>query len=215
MDWPAVVVSCYSAGMTDDNQPIGRPLKFQSVEELSAKVDAYFAECEREEDTRVFQHGEVFIWKKDEQGHTEERCKECRGEILDKYGLPTTGCILVSGELKVQNRPTISGLALWLDCDKETIREYRGREDFSAPIKNAYLRVEREHELNLHDARVPPAKTIFALSNFGLKNPQHIDHNLNVNRDGAAQLAQGLLGAQNAVAENDPRSDAGTEDGNS
>ena len=36
---------------------IGRPLKFESVEELEKRIEAYFKECDREEDTRVFKHG--------------------------------------------------------------------------------------------------------------------------------------------------------------
>lgn len=200
---------------THHSAPTGRPLKFQSVEELTTKIDTYFTECDREEDTRMFRHGDTFEWPSDKEGGgMVTRCKDCRRLMLDEYGFPSHGCTLVSGEDKRRIVPTITGLALWLDCDKETIREYRGRDDFSAPIKNAYLRIEREHELNLHDGRVPPAKTIFALSNFGWKNPQHIDHNLNVSRDGAADLAAGLLGAQNAVAGNNPRSDTGPTEAN-
>lgn len=175
--------------------PGGRPLKFKSAEELEKKIQAYFAECDRVEDTRVFKHGEPFEWK-NPKGDIEYRCKECRGEILDKFHLPTRGCMLESGELKEKTRPTISGLALALGCDIETIREYRdeeGREEFSASIKGAYLRVMREHEMNLHDDRVQPAKTIFALSNFGWKNPQHIEQQVTMKKDGAAELSKALL----------------------
>ena len=99
----------------------------------------------------------------------------------------------MKGELKKQVPYTITGLARALECDKETIRDYRERDEFSAPIKEAYLRVEQRHELNLHRDEVQPAKTIFALSNFGWKNPQHIEQKLTVEKDGAAALASSLL----------------------
>ena len=200
-----------------EKHPGGRPLKFQSVDELQTKIDAYFAECDREEDTRVYKHGDTFDWIEEAKDGTHipvVRCKECRGRILDDYRLPSRGCILVKGERKERTTPTITGLALALGCDKETIREYRERDQFSAPIKNAYLRVEREHELNLHDARVPPAKTIFALSNFGWKNPQHIDQTISVNSDGAAELASRLMSRETVPAANDSRTDNGPADGN-
>jgi hypothetical protein len=191
---------CYSVSMSDQKHPGGRPLKFQSVKELESAIDAYFAECEREEDSRVYKHGEQFPWP-NQKGDLEERCKDCRRTILDEYALPTRGCILVSGEFKERTRPTITGLSLALDCDKETIREYRERDEFSAPIKRAYLRVEQEHEFNLHDARVPPVKTIFALSNFGWKNPQHIDQTLTVKGDSAAALAKRVFDDDDEVEE--------------
>ena len=37
--------------------PVGRPLKFESVEALETKIEAYFSECDREEDTRIYEHG--------------------------------------------------------------------------------------------------------------------------------------------------------------
>lgn len=36
--------------MDEVSKPRGRPLKFQSVEELQTKIDAFFAECEAEEE---------------------------------------------------------------------------------------------------------------------------------------------------------------------
>ncbi|WP_368658667.1 terminase small subunit [Metabacillus halosaccharovorans] len=35
--------------MSEDKK-VGRPLKFQSVEEMQEKIDAYFAECDKKED---------------------------------------------------------------------------------------------------------------------------------------------------------------------
>ena len=36
--------------MNEVTKPRGRPLKFQSVEELQTKIDAFFAECEAKEE---------------------------------------------------------------------------------------------------------------------------------------------------------------------
>ncbi len=170
----------------------GRPLKFKDAAELAASIESYFIECEREEDTRQYTHGETFEWE-EKKAVIVTRCKECRGRVLDEYNLPTRGCLLISGKLKERITPTVTGLALWLDCEKETVKSYGERDEFSGPIKNAYLRIERELEEELHRNRVPPAKTIFGLSNFGWKNPQHIDHTVKVSKDGAAELAANML----------------------
>lgn len=78
-----------------EKRRVGRPLKFQSVEELEGKIEAYFAK---------------------------------------------------DGE-----KPTITGLALALDCDIDTIKAYSEREEFVRPIKKAYLRVQNGYEKRMHE----------------------------------------------------------------
>lgn len=108
---------------------------------------------------------------------TEVRCKNCREQILDEYGLPTGGCKLVSGKVKYAEPPTITGLSVWLECEKETIKNYTERDQFSVPLKKAYLRVQKALELKLHDPVTPAAKVIFGLSNFdGWVNKQFTDN---------------------------------------
>lgn len=153
----------------------GRPPKWTDPIELAAQIDAYFAECYLEEDTRVFRHGETFPWT-DKDGKASVRCKECKRDIHDEYGFPSRGCILVSGRLKERIVPTVTGLCVHLGCHKETLKDYSTRDMFSDPINKAYMLIEQEYEQELHRDKVPPAKTIFGLSNFGWKNPQHIDH---------------------------------------
>lgn len=97
---------------------MARPLKFQSVEELDAQIEDYFAttpECE---------------W-------------------------------------------TWTGLALHLDTDKWTLTKYRDREEFSASIKKALLRVENGYEKDLK--KHGRTGTIFALKNFDWKDKQETD----------------------------------------
>ncbi len=96
----------------------GRPLKFQSVDELQTQIDAYFAETPKDE------------W-------------------------------------------TWTGLALFLDCEKETLKSYRERDGFSAPLKKALLRVEQGYEVDLK--KHGRAGSIFALKNFEWKDKNETD----------------------------------------
>lgn len=93
--------------------PGGRPLKFQSVEELQTRIDDYFNTVPRDE------------W-------------------------------------------TWTGLALHLDTSRETLREYREREEFVDPLKKALLKVENGYEIDLKQKG--QTGTIFALKNFGWKD---------------------------------------------
>lgn len=93
---------------------MGRPLKFQDVDELKVQIDRYFNETPKDE------------W-------------------------------------------TWTGLALYLDTDKETLKDYReNRADFIAPLKNAMLKVENGYELDLKKSG--RTGTIFALKNFEWKD---------------------------------------------
>ena len=93
---------------------MGRPLKFQSVDELQIQIDAYF-------------------------------------------------------KVTPEDHWTWTGLALFLDTDKETLKDYReNRADFIAPLKNAMLKVENGYEIDLKKSG--RTGTIFALKNFDWKD---------------------------------------------
>lgn len=78
---------------------LGRPLKFQSVEELSEKIDNYFKSVK-----------------------TQARADD--GEFLyDQNGEP----IYI-----YYKAPTLAGLALFLDCDTSTLKNYSKDEDKKA-----------------------------------------------------------------------------------
>lgn len=144
---------------------------------MQKAIDAYFAECELEQDSRVFKHGKTFEWTDADTKKVETRCKDCRRLVFDEFGLPTTGCRLIKGRLKERIPATITGLAIALGCDKETIKTYSEKDEFSRPLKAAYLKVQNALEVKLHSDQGQPAKIIFGLTNFdGWKNPQHIDH---------------------------------------
>ncbi len=128
---------------TEPKHAGGRPLKFPSVDELDAKIDAYFRECDREEDTRVFAHG-ASVEEEHEEIVKGKRvatkrlvCERCRRE-------PTLsrGCIVASGELKLRRPYTVTGLAVWLDTSRQTLNNYEVRPEFFDSIKRAKQRVE-------------------------------------------------------------------------
>jgi hypothetical protein len=68
---------------------------------------------------------------------------------------------------------TWTGLALHLDTSKETLREYKEREEFVDPLKKALLKVENGYELDLK--KHGRSGTIFALKNFDWKDKTEQD----------------------------------------
>src|SRR5688572_18143814 len=103
----------------------GRPLKFATVDELEKKVEAYFKECDREEDSRVFSHAvdKKVEWREINDAGVEITksqivCTQC-GKKLN-----TKGCTVVSGALKLRKPYTVTGLAVWLDTSRRTLLDY-------------------------------------------------------------------------------------------
>lgn len=183
----------------------GRPLKFQNVQQFQKAVDAYFIECELEEDTRTYRHGRTMSWldPDDAEAGVRNICIHCKRPIRDKYELPTIGCIQTGGRLKLKTPITVTGLCLAIGfLDTETLKNYGERDEFSGAVKRAYLRVVQAMEEKLHDDKTPPAKVIFGLSNFGWKNPQHVDHTTAGKELPAAQWQ--VVSYKGAVPPNDP-----------
>lgn len=108
----------------------GRPLKFQSVEELDSKVSDYFTLCD---------------------------------EGKKPY--------------------TLSGLALYLDVDRETILNYTARPEYSSTLKKAKQRCEEYIEQGMMGNKINPASAIFILkNNYGYKDSKELDLS---NKDGS------------------------------
>ena len=95
----------------------GRPLKFQSVEEMQEKIDEYFKNTPDEE-------------------------------------------------------LTVTGLALALDTDRQTLVNYEKRDEFFDTIKKAKTIVENSYERALR--KNGRTGDIFALKNFGWQDKQEI-----------------------------------------
>lgn len=68
---------------------------------------------------------------------------------------------------------TWTGLALYLDTSKETLREYKERPEFVDPLKKALLKVESGYEIDLK--KHGRSGTIFALKNFDWKDKTEQD----------------------------------------
>jgi hypothetical protein len=148
-----------------ETKPVGRPLKFQSVEELQAKIDAYFREMDREEDTRVFAHTTIIdedydVIEKDVRVSKKRIiCEACRRNSYEP------GCKILSGELKLKRPYTVTGLALWLDTTRETLLDYQEKDEFSYTIVRAKQRIENYASERLFDKDTPTRGVIFSLSN--------------------------------------------------
>ena len=68
---------------------------------------------------------------------------------------------------------TVAGLALHLDVDTDTVRNYEKRDEFFGTIKKAKQKIEEQLETKLHGANV--AGIIFNLkNNYGWKDRQDI-----------------------------------------
>lgn len=79
---------------------------------------------------------------------------------------------------KITETPTWSGLALYLGFEsRQSLEDYKKKPDFSYPIKKALLRIESHYEKSIQSRN--PAGAIFALKNFGWKDKQEVDQNIN------------------------------------
>lgn len=172
--------------------PGGRPLKFESVEELQQKIANYFAEC----DPHVTEVKE-YVEARDSEGTL----------LKDENGL--NYLVEVTHLVKSKQVPyTITGLAEALETSRETLLDYEsGKYDdpertaddntqFSDTIKKAKLRCENYAEQQLFSTT--PTGTIFNLkNNYGWKDRTELDADLNVkdaNLDG--KQAEQLLRAR-------------------
>ena len=107
---------------------LGPPPKFQSVEEMQEKIDAYFESCE----------GHVLCTE--EEGPNGQITKK---PVLNKYGEP-----VIVGE-----RPlTVTGLANALGFESRTsLFRYQGKKEFREVIVRAKSRIEQYTEERLFD----------------------------------------------------------------
>lgn len=127
--------------------PGGRPLKFQSVEELQAKIDEYFDSCDPHVE-------DVTEWV---------QARDRSGQLLkDEHGL--NYLVEVTHKVMTKQVPyTITGLALALDTSRKVLVEYEDKEEFSNTLKKAKQKVENFVETLLITSN--PAGPIFNLKN--------------------------------------------------
>lgn len=127
-------------------QPVGRPLKYKTVEELQSAVDAYFNECDPHLAKRMVEVGT----KND-------------GEPM--FGLR---------DVMTDQRPyTMSGLAHALKISRQTLLDYGEREEFLDTLGDAKERVHRFTEEQLFSKSATGA--VFSLkNNWGWKDRQEL-----------------------------------------
>lgn len=114
----------------------GRPLKFKTVEELDLAIRAYFDMCDPHTEQRVVEAGV------NERGET----------------------IFVKRAVLTEQQPyTVSGLARALGISRETLINYKDRDQFSDSIHAAYERCHEWAEKQLYSRAATGAA-------FSLKN---------------------------------------------
>lgn len=106
--------------------PGGRPLKFQSPQELEKRIAEYFDHC----DSRILTK-------------------------YDKFGNAL--------EVNAPRPYTLTGLAVFLDCDRKTLLNYRNKDEFFPAILRARRRCENYAEEQLFEGNDRGAK--FSLIN--------------------------------------------------
>jgi hypothetical protein len=81
-----------------------------------------------------------------------------------------------------KSNPTWTGLALHLGFEsRQSLQDYKEKEQFSYPIKKALARIEENYEQGLFSRN--PAGAIFALKNFGWKDKQEVEQSGSVKYD--------------------------------
>ena len=82
-----------------------------------------------------------------------------------------------------EQKPTIAGLAVFLEMDRQTLYNYRERDEFFDILKRAVNKVEAKYEGRLIYENNPTG-VIFALKNMGWKDKTEQD----VRVEGGVQL---------------------------
>ena len=127
-----------------ESNPVGRPLKYKSADELQTVIDLYFLAC------KINSAGL-------DDGEKHPLLEEVDDESIK---------MLKPIEDRV---PTVSGLAYTLGVSTECLRNYGTQEEYSATVKKARQRVEISLEQRLAGTAVTGA--IFNLkNNFGWKD---------------------------------------------
>ncbi len=140
--------------------PGGRPLLFQSVEELEKKIGEYFFSC--------------WDFKRDMFGN----------RVVDKDAAKENED---QGWVLIQVRPyTVGGLAVALNCSRNTLCEYGNgegdRKEFQDTIKEAKAKIEGYAEEALYTGK-NQAGAIFVMKNcYGWKDKTEMDLNAHVTK---------------------------------
>ena len=130
------------------SNPVGRPVKYKSVEELDTAIQSYFDMCDPHLEDRLVESGV------DERGET----------------------IFLKRKLMTEQQPyTVSGLARALGITRDTLINYKERDEFSDSIARAYERCHEWAERQLCGKAASGAA--FSLkNNWNWRDKQEVDH---------------------------------------
>lgn len=145
----------------------GRPLNFETVEELKERIEAYFNDC--------LPHPEEYTYY---VYHKKEEKKKVRNPKTGRLNTKTVEVDDHSREPYIETRwrisdsktPTVTGLAVFLNTSRQTLLEYQGEvkgrekgEEFADTIKKAKDLIEHQWEQMLQGNNV--TGVIFNLKN--------------------------------------------------
>ena len=129
----------------------GRPLLFKTPEDLDAAIEQYFKDCWKE------------VWIDRDVRKDGKRIKDDRGDYLREWipKLDRNGDQIIR-----QMKPyTLSGLALALNCCRQTLLNYKDRPEFLDTIKKAKAVCEAYLEEGMLSGEVPAIPGIFNCKN--------------------------------------------------
>lgn len=146
----------------------GRPMKFQSLEDLQKQIDAYFAECDPH-------------WVPEEYP----------AEIMDDKGKGTGKYEWRIRTTKTEQQPyTITGLAVALETSREVLLDYQDMDEFSDAIKKAKQKIHAYAEKYLFQGK-NQAGVIFNLkNNWNWKDKTEVEADI---KSGGEKLQPGVI----------------------
>ena len=114
----------------EEQRKRGRPLLFESEEDLQEKIASYFQYCDK-------------------------------GEIIEVYDKKKQEVVSIVRKIPY----TVSGLCLYLDCDRKTIINYSKKDEFFHTIKRAKVKIENNLEVGSLNGSLQATPCIFNLKN--------------------------------------------------
>ncbi len=129
-------------------EPVGRPKKFKSPEELQERIDAYFAECDSHP-------VEITDWVYDEK---KKKSVEVKTMVMS------------------DPKPyTVTGLCVFLGCDGDTLLNYEKDYKFFGTIKMAKMKIQAYAESQLFRLGNNGGVIFNLKNNFGWKDKMEHD----------------------------------------
>jgi hypothetical protein len=171
----------------EDKRPVGRPLKFETIEQLDLAIQNYFADCDPHTTQALVETG-----------------RDSKGNILFD-----TRAVLTE-----QKPYTMSGLARALGISRQALLDYSEREEFLDSIAMAKQRCEEYAESQLYGPYANGAK-FNLINNYRGKHQDWAERQV-VAGDPEAPLANPLASltaddlrklAQDSEPDGDPASD--------